>query len=26
MSQVEKSPYLNNGSTDRHEIWYDIAH
>ena len=23
LGKVEKSPYLRNGLTDRHEIWHD---
>jgi len=25
MGEIEKSPYLNNGLTDRREIWYGDA-
>jgi len=24
--KIEKSSYISNGLTDRHEIWYDVAH
>jgi len=24
--QIEKSPYLSNGLTDRHEIWHGDAY
>jgi len=26
IGKIEKSPYLNNGLSDCHEIWHDDAH